>query len=294
MINKSVINKYVTNREARDQKIWKRLEDDYEYLSETYDVLGVFLFGSQNYETDLPGSDIDVKAIVLPAVDTLLLTDGKINETHERDNGELTVFDVKHMMDYVKKVNVNFLEILFTDYKIINDKYETFWDSIITLREAIAYHNKRAAMECLYGCAMNKLDKVFKRVISNEDKIDKVGYDYKAWADVIRFRYMMTRYANDHAPYEEILIPYKPFESAIYDKIMAIKSCDYICSENEIKEDVMNMRMNLEFYMDQYREKRSAEYDHNVIRYIDEITLNILKAYLNERCYKERWPVLSY
>ena len=294
MINKSTLNKYVRNREGRDAKIYERLKADYEYLSKTHEVLGVFLFGSQNYETDLPGSDIDVKAIVMPPIQSLLLFSGEVKETHKRDNGELTVFDIRSMHNYIKKVNVNFLEILFTDFKIINPKYKDIWGEMIILREDIAYHNKRAAMECLFGCAMNKLEKIFKRLPSNEDKIDKVGYDYKALADVHRFHHMMLNYEK-HLKYEELLIPYIPFESTRYDVLMKIKSCDYVYEDlDQLRKEVSTLEANIKYYMDQYREKRPAKCDETVLLIIDSITENCLKAYINERCYQERWPVLSY
>lgn len=293
MINKSAINKYILNPEERDKKIYERLQADYEYLSARYDVVGVFLFGSQNYATDLPGSDIDIKAIVMPPVQSLLLYSGEVNETHQRGNGELTVFDIRSMHNCIKKVNVNFLEILFTEYSIINPKYKDIWSEMIVIREDVAYHDKRAAMECLFGCAMNKLKKIFKRVPSNESKIDTVGYDYKALADVHRFHHMMLNYEK-HIKYEELLVPYIPFESARYDVIMKLKSCDYVYEDlNQLQKEVGVLEANIKYYMEQYREKRPSNPDKTVLLIVDSITENCLKAYINERCYKERWPVLS-
>ena len=281
-------NPYIKFPHQKYARIISRLRDDFEYLSETYEVVGVFLFGSQNYRTDLPGSDFDVKAIVMPPVDRLILASGEVNETHKRENGELTVFDIWSMHKSIKKQNVNFLEILFTEYYILNPKYLELWGEMKNLRETIAHMNEYAAVECLNGCARNKMDKVFKRVPSNEDRIDKVGYDYKAWADVLRFREFMDRYING-VPYNECLIPDEK-----YDKIMHTKSADYIYSPNEIQEDFTNMKMNLDFFMDQYRASNEPTLDHICNETIDRITLNCVKAYLNERCYMEQWPVLSY
>lgn len=279
------------NPSTYEAMIIQRLKDDYIFLSRTYDVVGVFLFGSQNYETVTVESDIDVKAIVMPKIDNLLLGNYEVKETHKRENGELTVFDIKSMHDNIKKLNINFLEILFTEYRILNPKYQDLWQDMIIMREDIAYHNKHAAMKCIYGCAQNKFSKLFHKVPSNEEKIDKVGYDYKAWSDILRFWIMMQAY-NLHTPYERIL-KIKNIDRLAYDHLMNIKHCTYVCTPNEIKEDSSAMKQNMEFFVDKYIEEHLNSINQYIVAMIDEITLNCLKAYVNERCYKERWPVLS-
>lgn len=272
--------------EEKETVIIQQLKDDYIFLSGTYDVVGVFLFGSQNYETDTVESDIDVKAIVMPKIDNLLLGDYEVKETHKRENGELTVFDIKSMHDNIKKLNTNFLEILFTEYRILNPKYQNLWQNMIIMREDIAYHNKHAAMKCIYGCAQNKFSKLFHKVPSNEEKIDKVGYDYKAWSDILRFWIMMQAYKR-HRPYENIL-KIKNIDPVAYDHLMDIKYCNYICTPEEIKEDSSAMKQNIEFFMDKYIEEQSDTINQHIVDMIDNITLDCLKAYVNERCYKER------
>ncbi len=279
------------NPSAHETVIIQRLKDDYIFLSGTYDVVGVFLFGSQNYETDTVESDIDVKAIVMPKIDKLLLGNYEVKETHKREHGELTVFDIKSMHDNIKKLNINFLEILFTEYRILNPKYQDLWQNMIIMREDIAYHNKHAAMKCIYGCAQNKFSKLFHKVPSNEEKIDKVGYDYKAWSDILRFWSMMQAYKR-HQYYEKIL-KIKNIDHDAYNHLMDIKYCNYICTPNEIKEDSSAMKQNMEFFMDKYIEEQSNTINQHIVDMIDNITLDCLKAYVNERCYKERWPVLS-
>ena len=279
------------NPSSHETVIIQRLKDDYMFLSNTYDVVGVFLFGSQNYETDTVESDIDVKAIVMPKIDDLLLGNHEVKETHKRECGELTVFDIKSMHDSIKKLNINFLEILFTEYRILNPKYQDLWQNMIIMREDIAYHNKHAAMKCIYGCAQNKFSKLFHKVPSNEKKIEKLGYDYKAWSDILRFWSMMQAYKR-HRPYEKIL-KIKNIDRDAYDHLMDIKYCTYVCTPNEIKEDSSAMKQNMEFFVDKYIEEQSNNINQHIVDMIDEITLDCLKAYVNERCYKERWPVLS-
>ena len=47
-----------------------------------------------------------------------------VSYTHIMENNEhVDIKDIREMFDCFKKQNSNFLEILFTDYMIINDKY---------------------------------------------------------------------------------------------------------------------------------------------------------------------------
>ena len=61
-------------------KIMERLQHDYAVTRAKYEVLGVFLFGSQNYNCQTETSDIDTKVIVIPTLDEMILGHIKITE----------------------------------------------------------------------------------------------------------------------------------------------------------------------------------------------------------------------
>jgi len=184
-----------------------RLLNDYYFLeNQGLEVLGVFLFVSQNYCCDTSASDIDVKAIVVPSFDNLAMGKTEFSNCYQRENGELTVFDIRNMIYNYKKQNVNFLETLFTKWYIINDKYKSVFDQLIENRERIAHLNRYANIQCIAGCAKNKSKKVFKEMPSNKEAIQKYGFDNKALADIIRFRDMLHEYMFD-TKYEFCLVP---------------------------------------------------------------------------------------
>ena len=86
--------------------------------------VGLFLQGSQNYNLDYEGSDIDTKAIMLPSFSDFVLNAKPLSTTHIMENNEHVDFkDIRLMFDCIKKQNVNFVEILFTPYSIINPEY---------------------------------------------------------------------------------------------------------------------------------------------------------------------------
>ena len=144
----------------REEKIMKRLQEHYdealEYFPENR-IVGIFLQGSQNYGLDYEGSDIDTKLIVVPSLEDIVLNKKPVSTTHVRANDEHIDFkDVRLYMDTFKKQNLNFLEILFTPFKIINPMYANEWNCLVEAREEIARMNEFRAVKSMKGIALEK------------------------------------------------------------------------------------------------------------------------------------------
>ena len=76
------------------QNVQGEIQKHYDKLVELgYNVVGVFLYGSQNYELDYEGSDVDSKAIVLPTLNDIVLNKQPISTTI--DMGDNCLCDVK-------------------------------------------------------------------------------------------------------------------------------------------------------------------------------------------------------
>lgn len=119
--------------------------------------VGLFLQGSQNYNLDYEGSDIDTKAIMLPSFSDFVLNAKPLSTTHIMENNEHVDFkDIRLMFDCIKKQNVNFVEILFTPYSIINPEYADLFQPVLDAREEIARYNNYAGMNCIMGMALEK------------------------------------------------------------------------------------------------------------------------------------------
>lgn len=70
--------------------------------------VGLFLQGSQNYNLDYEGSDIDTKAIILASFSDFVLNTKPLSTTHIMENNEHVDFkDIRLMFDCIKKQNVN-------------------------------------------------------------------------------------------------------------------------------------------------------------------------------------------
>lgn len=188
-------------------KVQKRIQEHYDIVvSRGHEVVGVFLQGSQNYELAYENSDIDSKAVILPKFNDFVLNKTPISTTSVLDNNEhIDLKDIRFMFDCFKKQNINFVEILFTKYKVINPKYEELFQPVIDGKEQIARYNNYAAVNCISGMCMEKykaLEHPYPTII---DKIEKYGYDPKQLHHIIRLREFIERYINGEK-YSDCLI----------------------------------------------------------------------------------------
>lgn len=140
------------------EKIMKRLSEHLEAVRGKHpEWVGIFLQGSQNYNLDYEGSDIDSKLIVLPSFEDFVLNKRPYSYTHIMENDEhVDVKDIRLMLDCFKKQNVNFVEILFTPYRILNPKYEALFQPILDIAERVGRYNNYAALNCMVGMALEK------------------------------------------------------------------------------------------------------------------------------------------
>lgn len=160
-------------------------------------IVGVFLQGSQNYGLDYEGSDIDTKCIVLPTLEDLIFNRKPVSTTHVLDNEEhLDLKDVRLYFQTFRKQNLNFMEILFTKYKIVNPLYRLYWNRLIENNEQIARYNPVGAVKTMKGIAMEKYHAMEHRYPSKVELIDSIGYDPKQLHHLFRVEEYIKRYIN--------------------------------------------------------------------------------------------------
>lgn len=184
----------------REKLIFQRLQEHYDeslqYFPEEQ-IVGVFLQGSQNYGLDYEGSDVDTKLIVVPSFKDVCLNKKPVSTTHVRANDEHTDWkDVRLYMETFRKQNLNFLEILFTDFYIVNPMYAEQWQRLVTKREEIARMNVHRAVKSMKGIALEKFHAMEHRYPTKADIIDKFGYDGKQVSHLIRVDDYLERYIN--------------------------------------------------------------------------------------------------
>jgi len=211
-------------------KIMNRIQEHYDAIkSDKYDILGIFLYGSQNYGLEYEGSDIDTKAIVIPNFDDFVNSRKPISKTVKMDNGDqIDVKDIRVMFDNFLKQNINFIEILFTEYKIINPKYKDIFQIVIDKNEEISKYNIYKTLNCISGMSMQKLKALEHPYPSIKDKIDKYNYDPKQLHHIIRLNEFIKKYVWGYS-YKDCL------KSNMKEYLINVKSYDYYKLEDARK-----------------------------------------------------------
>jgi predicted nucleotidyltransferase len=190
---------------GESEKIYKRLEDhlteSLEYFNEN-NIVCLCLQGSQNYGLDLPSSDLDTKLIVTPSFKDIALAKKPVSTTHIRENNEHIDFkDIRLYMETFRKQNLNFLEILFTEYYYINPLYQEQWMRLMRNRERIAHMNEFRAVKSMKGIALEKYYAMEHPYPSKVDIIAEYGYDPKQLHHLVRVRDYLERYIKGESYY---------------------------------------------------------------------------------------------
>lgn len=191
-----------------EEEVKNRIKEHYEILEkEGYEIVFLALQGSQNYGLSYEGSDVDTKAIVLPSFGDIVYNKVPKSFTKILDNDEhIDVKDIRIMFENFKKQNVNYLEILFTKYIIINEKYKDLVKPLFENREIIAHFNTNQAIRCMAGMSMEKLKALQHPYPTIKEKVEKYGYDNKQLHHILRMNDFIKRYVAGES-FENCLIP---------------------------------------------------------------------------------------
>lgn len=211
-----------------NKDVMKRLQEHYDEAKTLFPedrIVGVFLQGSQNYGLEVPGSDVDSKCIVLPTLEDIIFNKKPVSTTHVRKNDEhIDLKDIRLMFQTFRKQNMNFIEILFTKYKIINPLYEDLWNELIAQNELIGRYNPHKAVSTMKGIASEKYHAMEHRYPSRIEVIDKFGgYDPKQLHHLLRIHDFIVRFTSG-VPYKDCLKPEEQMAQSL--KVIKIFGAD--------------------------------------------------------------------
>lgn len=192
-----------------DEWIMERLQEHYQEALDYFPedrIVGLFYQGSGNYGLDTPTSDVDTKLIVTPTFRDLAMNKQPVSTTHVRKNNEHIDFkDIRLYIQTFRKQNLNFLEILFTKYSIINPIYKDEWDRLVAAREEITHYNIPSAIKSMQGVAYTKYKQLENESPSHMEAIAKFGYSPKELHHLLRVEEYLTRYIAGE-PYVDCLV----------------------------------------------------------------------------------------
>lgn len=259
-------------------KIDLRLQEDMERLTNMgYDVLGIFLCGSQNYELAYENSDIDTKAIIIPSFEDVALNHKPVSKTLILPSNEhIDVKDIREMFACYKKQNINFIETLFTDYCLVSPKYRTFWSEMWGEREKIAHYDNFASVKCMVGMILQKNKALTHPYEGLKDVIDKYGYDPKQIHHIERVYEFLIRYINGKS-YEDCLLPRLQNRKHLIEvKAKPLYTVEEACA---IASDIVSKTVDLEH---KYTQNNEHIVNKEVEALFNSVILNVLKTKFKE------------
>lgn len=255
-----------------DEWIMDRVREHYNEALEHFPedrVVGIFYQGSGNYGLDYEGSDVDTKLIITPTFKDIAMNKKAVSTTHIRVNDEHIDFkDIRLYIQTFRKQNLNFLEILFTPYCIINPMYKSEWDRLVAAREDIAHYTPVQAIKSMKGIANEKYFAMEHHYPSRMEWINKFSYDPKQLHHLLRVEEYIERYIQGES-YESCLRPRFPE----YLKDVKV-GCHSLETARSLAKHAID---NIDDMCKKYLEICSKEIDQNVDTLLDDVQYNIMK-----------------
>lgn len=256
----------------KTQSIMDRVRDHYNealnYFQEDR-IVGIFLQGSQNYGLEIPGSDVDTKLIVVPSFKEIAMNYKAHSTTHIRGNEEHIDFkDIRLYMQTFRKQNLNFLEILFTDFKIVNPLYQEQWQRLVEEREAIARFNPYRGIQSMKGVALEKYYALEHEYPSKVEIIKKYGYDGKQLHHLQRVEDFIARYIAKES-YEKCLQP--------TNKELLLKAKNFEYSLDEARRLAEKSMQHILEMTEKFFSEHTSEENPEINTLLDDVQLNIMK-----------------
>lgn len=267
----------------KDINIFKELKQRINYLKEelNYEVAFIALQGSQNYGLDLYQndytSDIDCIAVVLPSIDDFIDNRQPVSTTVILPNNEhIIIKDIRLYFDLLNKQNIQFTEILFTKYIIVNKKYKLLLRPLFANAEKIAKANKVNLFNCICGIALQREHALLQVYPNTQERFDKCGYDSKSLYHLIRLYQFETNLISG--------MSYKQSLSTFVDdyKEMCINAKLGLYTIEEAK--ILAEKFNNEIYSQKqsYLNNTDSQEDLDVPTLLTKIKSVILKRYFTD------------
>jgi predicted nucleotidyltransferase len=227
------------------------------------------LQGSQNYGLDYEGSDIDTKPIVTPSFKEIAMNHKPVSTTHIRANDEHIDFkDIRLYIQTFRKQNLNFLEILFSQYAIINPIYAEQWNRLVDAREEVARYSPVQAIKSMRGIAKEKYFAMEHHYPSRMEWINKFGYDPKQFHHLWRVEEYIERYIKGES-YADCLMSKQP------EVLQSAKLGNWTLGDARWM--AKNSIDRIDKMCDEYLKNCSTEVDKDVDALLDDVQYNIMK-----------------
>ena len=159
-------------------RLQKHLEFSEQYFNKDR-ILGIFLYGSQNYNLATDKSDVDSILVILPSFEDLLFNKTWYSKELYFEDEHIVVKDIRCYREELLKQNLNYLETLLGNYYILNNKYEELFKLyFFNNTELIANYDNVRMKKAVAGQLYNTL-KQAKATEDNNKENKKLANCYR-------------------------------------------------------------------------------------------------------------------
>lgn len=250
------------------EKVMKRVREHYKKMYDEFGdrLVGVFLIGSQNYELDTEDSDVDTIAIVMPSISEITFLSPPYSTTIVLENEEhIVIKDLRLVRYELHKGSPNMLEILFTDYYILNPNWWEF-SKLIAYRERIAKISPNGVANAWLGIARRHIKK-YQEDIEN--------FDIKDAITILRTAEFVKLYYYGSATYKEALVP------SYAGALRAARR-----NHSDVKLLFYNVDLAIET-IENFDKNKIKEINFEGCAILDNVTLELITDSFKRGCYNE-------
>lgn len=228
-INKYNLSSFIEN--DTQNKLWIILKEIIKIFP-IEQIAYIGLYGSQNYCIDTQESDIDCECFIFPSMQDIIFAKPMVSKTIKTTYGECTIKDIRMMFNELRKVSPNILEIINTQYAILNKDYETILKEIYLRSNLFAHLSEFKLLKGFEGL----YHRYSKQVINNNNN------NSKYYANTLRIIEIINKILNNPKwEYNNLLIPdnieylYWIKTTSDFNKVFRKDYFNNICLETELK-----------------------------------------------------------
>lgn len=195
-----------------------KVNEHFNFAADSYgldNVWATMLYGSQNYGMATEDSDVDTKTMLFPTVRATVLGEKTVSTDLVLPDSSLNgVKDYRDTFALYLRGNVRFLETLYSDYQVVNPKYQSFFDQLITNRELVANSLPRKLIHSAAGMAEQKFKALDHPYPSKVEVLAKYKYDPKQLHHLVRLYFFMMCFSSTLS-FEQSLRPAKTLHNML-------------------------------------------------------------------------------
>ena len=245
-----------------------------------YEIVGTFLYGSQNYGLDTEDSDVDTVTLVMPTARSLYSDQERPKEIILSNGEHCVTRDIRLFFRGLLKNSFNDVELLFSRYNIVSSKYTILWNKLLEHREEIGRVNEKNFVYSVLGMAYNNHKKIYQEKNTKNDQYNQKGYNAKARMRFLYEYLVITKYMEGYKVADVFYQSEEARKQLIKIK-EGVKNKDFSKERLEYFKKVSDIDLNWLETITAFYIKKGYKPSEQTQKLIDDFAYLFLKTYFN-------------